>query len=209
MSKMPATAALIILLATAMGCGRSTEEAGRSAVGADRIHSSNGFSFLPLRGSGWTEEFGESEILYLKKTDARTVSFYAGALEGQIVSQLDTDAALIAFVRAKKDQWGVEGRYFGTSSSFRIEERHGSCVRYRLWAKDQGAKNKEGLAFLTMQAFGRFCVHPENRTKAVDIYYSVRHPPDFDTRSFFVEGETFLDSLQFDRLAVGPKKTGP
>jgi hypothetical protein len=203
---MPATAALIFLLTTAMGCARSAEEAGRSEVGADRIHSSNGFSFLPPQGSGWTEEFGESEILYLKQTDERTVSFYAGALEGRLVSLVDTDAALLAFVRAKKDQWGVNGRYFDTSSSFRIEEQQSSCVRYSLAASDRGAKNREGLSFLTMQVFGRFCVHPENRTTAVDVYYSVRRPPSLDVRPFLVEGETFLDSLQFARLAGESEK---
>jgi hypothetical protein len=205
MTNMSASAALIMLLTIAMGCARSEEEANRPRPDADRIHSSNGFSFLPPQGSDWTEKFGESEILYLKQTDQRTVSFYAGALEGRIVSQVDTDAALLAFVRAKKDQWGVDGRYFDTSSSFRIEEQQRSCVRYSLAASDRGAKNKERLAFLTMQVFGRFCVHPENRTTAVDVYYSVRHPPSFDARPFLVEGETFLDSLQFARLAGGSK----
>lgn len=205
---MSATAALVMLLTVVMGCTKSAEEE-RSTVGPNRVHSSNGFSFLPPQGSDWTEEFGKNEILYLKQTDQRALSFYAGALEGSIVSQVDTDAALLAFVRTKKEQWGVDDRYFDTSSSFKIEEQHSSCVRYSLMANDRDAKNKEGFSFLTMQAFGRFCVHPENRATAVDLYYSVRHPPGFDARPFIVEGETFIDSLQFARISLGSNKRSP
>ena len=208
MRNMSATAALIMLLTVVMGCTKSAEE-DLSAVGPDRIHSSNGFSFLPPQGSGWTEEFGKSEITYLKQTDQRAFSFYAGALEGAIASQVDTDAALLAFVRAKKEQWGVDDRYFDISSSFKIEEKNRSCVRYSLVGNDRDAKDKEGFAFLTMQAFGRFCVHPENRATAVDLYYSVRHPPGFDARSFLVEGETFIDSLQFSSISRGSNKRAP
>lgn len=198
-----ATTATVVLLALATGCAQSTEEDARSKIGDDRVHSSNGFSFLPPQGGDWTEEFGETEIMYLKQTDRRTVSFYAGALEGEIVSQVDTTEALVNFVRTKKDQWGAEGRYFDTSSSFRIDDAYRSCVRYELSANDRGATNVGNLDSLKMQVLGRFCVHPGDSTKAVDIYYSVRHPPSFNAAPYLAEGEKFLDSLQFTSLTEG------
>jgi hypothetical protein len=166
-----------------------------------RIHSTHGISILPPQGSDWLEQFGENQISYLKQTDTKTVSFFAGALEGTLQSKLLTKEALLAFVRSKKDKWGNDGRYSDTSSSFQVESENESCVRYQLSAHDRGAINKADHNFLVMETFGRFCVHPQDRTVAVDIYYSVRHVPQFAPKDFIIEGEDFLQGLQF---AISP-----
>ena len=163
----------------------------------DRIFSTLGFSFLPPQGTNWREQFGKNEITYLKQTDPRAVSFYVGAIEGKLRSALLSKEALIAFVRSKKDQWGNDGRYANMSSSFQIEDRNDSCVRYRLSAHDRNAPNRGSHEFLLMQVTGRFCLHPQSRETAVDIYYSARHVPRFDPKGLTIEGEEFLQSLQF------------
>ena len=162
-----------------------------------RVSSTHGFSFLPPQGSNWLEQFGQDEITYLKQTDPKTVSFYAGTLEGKLQSTLPTKEALVAFVRSKKDRWGNDGRYTNTSSSFQVEDKNESCVRYQLSTHDRGAHNKENHDFLVMKATGRFCLHPQDRTAAVDIYYSVRYVPQFDPAALIAEGEEFLQGLQF------------
>jgi len=163
----------------------------------ERVFSSYGFSFLPPQATNWRERFGQNEITYLKQTDPKTVSFYAGAIDGNLRSTLSSKEALIAFVRSKKDNWGNDGRYSNTSSSFQIEAQQQSCVRYRTSAHDRNAKNKGSHEFLFLQVVGRFCLHPQDRTVAVDIYYSTRHVPKFDPKDLFSEGEGFLQSLQF------------
>ncbi|MBZ0170521.1 hypothetical protein MELA_01255 [Candidatus Methylomirabilis lanthanidiphila] len=165
----------------------------------ERIFSTNGFSFLPPQGSTWLEKFGKSEITYLKKTDSRMVSFYVGALEGRLRSTLESKEALVAFVRSKKEQWGEPGRYSDTSSSFAIEDENDSCVRYRLSASDRNAPNKGSHEFLVMRVIGRFCQHPQDKSAAVDVFYSARYVPAFDAKELFAEGEQFLQSLQFSK----------
>jgi hypothetical protein len=167
-----------------------------------RVFSTDGFSFLPPQGSKWLEEFDKNQITYFKQTDLNVVSFYAGTLQGRLRSKLSTKKALLAFIRIKKDEWGKDARYFDTSSSFQIEDKNESCVRYQLSAHDRGAKNKAGHDFLLMHANGRFCVHPQDSSAVVDIYYSLRHIPQFNPKDLIAEGEIFLQSLQF---ASSPK----
>ena len=195
------TIALLVLGTILSGCAPSAEEADRLPA-ADRIHSSTGFSFLPPSGSSWTEKFGKNEIVYLKRTDPDVVSFFAGALEGRLVSDLEDKDVLLTFVRSKKDQWGNDGRYSNMTSSFQIEEVQDTCVRYQLTANDRGARNLGSQEFLVMTTVGRFCRHPEDPMAAVDIYYSVRHVPAFDPQAHLVEGEDFLSSLQFSPLPL-------
>lgn len=163
----------------------------------ERVSSSDGFSFLPPQGSDWLEQFGQNEITYLKRTDPTTVSFYAGTIEGKLRAKLSTKDALVAFVRKKKEDWGTDGRYSDTRSSFQVEDKNDSCVRYDMSAHDHGAKNKMGHEFMVLQAIGRFCLHPQDTAVAVDIYYSIRYVPQFDPKTFIAEGEEFLHGLQF------------
>lgn len=163
-----------------------------------RVFSTLGFSFLPPHGPDWKEQFENQQITYFKETDPGKVSFYMGALEGKLRSKLATKDDLVAFVRAKKDQWGTDGRYSDTSTSFSIEEGNDSCVQYRMKANDRNAKNKGDNAFLVLQAIGRFCVHPKDRSSAVDIYYSLRYAPAFDPTALIPEGETFVQSLRIE-----------
>ena len=168
-----------------------------------RVFSNHGFSFLPPQQSGWLEKFGESEITYFKQTDPAVVSFYMQAIEGEYPAAPSTEAQLVAFVRSKKDDWGPEeGRYSNTSSSIVIEESEKSCVSYRVSAHDRAATNKGNHEFLVLHTAGRFCLQPQTRSAAVDIFYSVRHVPNFDATALFAEGESFLKSLQ---LQTPPK----
>lgn len=163
----------------------------------ERISSSNGVSFQPPQGYEWEEHFRENEIVYLRKTDFQKVSFYVGVLEGKLRTKLLSDTDLLAFVRSKKNQWGTDGRYSNISTSFEVESDNETCVHYRMLAHDFGAKNRGSEAFLVMQTNGRFCLHPQDRTSAVDIYYSVRYLPTLDPRDLVSDGEIFVRSLQF------------
>ena len=159
--------------------------------------------------SGWIEEFGKSEITYLKKTDPDVVSFYAGALEGKVQKPLTDMEQLLAFVREKKDQWGTDGRYTEVSSSFLPDPQHRSCVRYRMKANDHGAVNRGTHEFLTLHTAGRFCTHPDYPDVVVDMYYSARHVPGYDASRLNAEGEAFINSLIFNApLAQAGDKSG-
>lgn len=191
----------VALFTALLGCAPSTEALSPAPVQSrERVFSTEGYSFLPPQGSNWHEEFGKNEILYTKQTDIQDVTFYAGAVERKVISSLPNKDALVAFARLKKNEWGDDGRYANISSTFKVEAEQESCVRYWLSANDRKAKNKGGHEFLVMIAVGRFCLHPQDRTAAVDVFYSVRHVPQFDPRDLMAEGEEFLKSLQFSKL---------
>jgi len=202
---MIARTVMVGLLALAAGCGRTgASEAAPQRQGP--IHSTLGFAFRPPPGEDWTEEFGKNEVMYTKKTDPDTVSFFVGALDIRFDSPLPDKQALAEFVRQKKDQWGTDGRYTDVSSSFLPEAAQPSCVRYRMTVNDHGAHNRKSRDFLLLRVIGRFCAHPQNPKVAVDIFYSARHIPGYDARQLGAEGEQFLDSLAFDTL---PGSSGP
>lgn len=163
----------IALIAAVAGCAPKKTAADTPIRQAERIFSTTGFSILPPQGDGWTEDIGKNQVTYLKQTDPDMVSFYAGALEVPLSSGLADREALVAFVRSKKDDWGEDSRYSDTVSAFHIEEEQETCVRYSLSGKDQVASNLGTRAYLPILATGRFCLHPEDRTVAIDIYYSV------------------------------------
>jgi len=164
-----------------------------------RVVSTLGFSFLPPEGPSWSEQFETHQITYLKKTDPSLVSFYTAAVEGRLRSSLTTKDELVAFVRSKKDQWGDGARFSSISTSFQVEEKNDSCVRYRLSAHDRDAKNKGKHELLEMRTVGRFCTHPHDKGAGVDVFYSVRHVPAFDPKNLVSEGEAFLQSLRFEK----------
>ena len=171
------SAALVAALA---GCAPSTQPSPAPAQSRERVFSTEGYSFLPPQGSNWHEEFGKQEIAYTKQTHIQDVTFFAGAVETKVTSKLPDKATLAAFVRLKKNQWGDDGRLRNISSTFQVEAEQESCVRYWLSADDRKAKNKGRHEFLKMQAVGRFCLHQQDRAVAVDVFYSVRHVPQFD-----------------------------
>ena len=163
------------------------------------IHSTLGFSFVPPSGSGWYEKFGATGITYFKKTNPENLSFYIGAIEGKMRTAITDNNNLLEFVKAKKDQWGSDtGRYRNITSKFVVAESVGLfCTNYELSAEDHKAKNLGANKFLILRTKGVFCLHPKNKSHAVDIYYSARHIPAFDYSSFINEGETFMKSLRF------------
>src|SRR4051812_4017454 len=76
-----------------------------------RIRSPLGFSFMPPPGKDWNENFGAKKVEYLKKTAPAVVTFYVGALETTLPTPLTDPAMLAAFVKARKNEWGSDGRY--------------------------------------------------------------------------------------------------
>ncbi|MCC2973346.1 hypothetical protein [Massilia sp. IC2-476] len=171
-----------------------------------RVHSTFGFSLLPPPGQDWTEKFDDSAIDYTKKTDPRQVSFYTQALLANCTLPLPGKDGLLAFVRGK-DEWGSDGRFKPVSSSFLPDPGQSTCVRYRMSVNDYGANNRSEHPFLVLHVVGRFCTHPQDAQAVVDIAYSVRHVPGYDARALEAEGEAFLDSLGFDPLPAGQRKT--
>jgi hypothetical protein len=172
-------------------------------IARERVLSTYGFSFLPPAGDEWTEKFEGGNVLYLKRTDPKRVSFFAGATDGEVRVPLATKEELASYVRLMKEQWGGDTkRYVNTSASFFIEGQDETCVQYRLSAHDRKAKNKGGHPFLVMHTVGRLCLRPHDRAAAADIYYSVRHTPTFDPKELIAEGEAFIRSLQFDATST-------
>lgn len=198
-AKTNLTAAVFMLVGALVAC------AGQNGGGdlvplkdRQRVFSTHGFSFLPPQQSGWLEKFANNEITYFKEADPAVVSFYTQAIEGEYPNAPSTEAELVAFVQSKKDDWGREqDRYSNTSSSIAIEDSETSCVSYRVSAHDHAATNKGNHEFLVLHTAGRFCLHPQTRSAGVDIFYSVRHIPNFDATALVAEGESFVKSLQF------------
>lgn len=161
------------------------------------IRSAMGFELLPPPGQHWSEQFDNNQLIFSKRTDPASVTFYAGAVATRLEAPFGDMRALLAFVRSTKDQWGDDGRFSDISTSFVPDSRPGSCVRYRMKANDRGANNRNGHAFLLVHTAGRFCTHPENPQLAVDMFYSTRHVPGYDPKDFHAEGEVFVDGLRF------------
>lgn len=194
----------LALVAALAGCAPATAATLSSpAQNRERVFSTEGYSFLPPQGGYWHEEFGKNKILYTKQTNIHDVTFYAGAVEEKVMLILPNNEALVAFVRSKKNEWGDDGRYANISSTFQIDAEQKSCVRYWLSANDRKAKNRGRQEFLIMQAVGRFCLSPQDRSAAVDVFYSVRHVAQFDPKALMAEGEEFLKSLKFSKLQDG------
>ena len=195
-------AAIFILAGAVAACAQPTGTPGAVPLtDRQRIFSTHGFSFLPPQQSGWLEKFEKHQITFLKETDSTTVSFYTQAIEAKFSEHEapSTENELVAFVRSRKDDWGPDKNLFTNQSSLiGIEESEKSCVSYRVSAHDRATKHKGDHEFLVLHTVGRFCLHPQNRTAAVDIFYSVRHIPNFDASALFDEGESFLKSLQFE-----------
>lgn len=179
------------------GCSRA------APLSTKPIHSTLGFSFVPPPGVDWTETFGKSVIEYDKKTNPAVATFMAGALEIKLDAPLRDQAALLDFVRSKKDQWGSDERFSAIDTSFVAEPGNTNCVRYQMNMHDNGANIRKDLPFLIMQIAGRFCTHPAHPASAVDIFYTMRHVPAFDDAVFKAEGNAFLYSLRIDAVPAG------
>ena len=163
------------------------------------IHSTLGFSFTPPSSTDWYEKFGATGITFLKKTKPKKLSFYVGATEGKMRTKITTKDELLKFVKAKKDQWGKDkGRYQNITTKFVAAENISPlCTNYELLAEDHKAKNIGSNKFLILKTKGIFCLHPNNKKNAVDVYYSARYIPASDYGTLMQEGETFVKSLKF------------
>ena len=201
----------IAMVAAVASCAPAKKIYNLPTRDLQRISSTTGFSFLPPQADGWSEEAGQgpNQVLYFKQTDLKEVSFYAGALEGQLAPTFSDEEAFVEFVQSKKDVWGDDKRFADVASQFYIEDEQRSCVRYSLSAKDGHANNIGPHAYMVMLAAGRFCQHPSNKTSSVDIYYSVRHAPNYEVTDLVAEGEAFLNGLEFARLPPKPSTKAP
>jgi hypothetical protein len=162
-----------------------------------RICSTLGFSFEPPNGSKWRTGFGTTVIQFYRTLDPFRATMHAGAVEGQTRGTYGSADELVVFVRGMKSQWGSDGRYRNIKELYTVEGEQSNCVRYRLYAEDTGANSRGAYPSLPLLSVGRFCLHPKVRTHAVDLYYSIRHAPDFGVVELEAEGEALLGSLQF------------
>ncbi|MFT3805444.1 hypothetical protein [Arenimonas sp.] len=195
--RIPLAPALLIVLAA--GCSLLSEASPPASVqGRDRVTGANGFSFQPPTGDDWTETLEEQQVTYFKKLDPGQASLFFGAIEGPLKSEMPTQDSLVSFVRSRKDNWGSEGRYTDVVASIAVEPSQPSCVRYDMIAHDHAAKNKGDLAYLVMRTVGRFCLHPDDRSVGLDIFYSVRYIPTLDPATLIAEGDAFLASVKFE-----------
>ncbi|HWI83653.1 hypothetical protein [Ramlibacter sp.] len=164
---------------------------------AERICSTLGFSFEAPVEPAWRTEFGSSVIQFQRVLDPSRATMHAGAIEGRTASLYGTGEELVAKVRGLKSRWGSDGRYRNIRESFEVEAGLVTCVRYKMAAEDTQARSRGAQPFLPLLSVGRFCLHPQDRRNAVDLYYSIRSSPDYDITKLVAEGEALLSSLKF------------
>jgi hypothetical protein len=70
------------------------------------------------------------------------------------------------------------------------------CVRYRTQIEDRGAANARGRP-LTAETIGLSCIHPSDKTLAIDLSYTERGLPTETGTLLRDEGEAFIRSLRF------------
>lgn len=187
----------LILAVAAIVTTAAGSVAAQGTCPASRICSTLGFSFQPPAGSAWKAEVGREAPGFRRTTNPGQASMYAGAIEVRNNALSGDKDALVSFVRGKKSVWGSDGRFRNVKESYAIEGAHGHCVRYRQTAEDTRAKGQGGNPSLRLLNVGRFCLHPTDRANAVDLFYSIRHAPDFAIGELEAEGESILDSLRF------------
>jgi len=159
-----------------------------------------GFSFIPPPGEGWLEDFKMNTVRYLKKTDPQKYSFFTGTTEYRTKMKFETPEKYLDFIKNKR-------RVIDNDNSSRFKNSQGSyklvpsiaplCVRYEEHCEDHGAKNLNGKKFLILENFGLMCLHPDNPTVGVDIYYSERSLENEQNQVYRNEGEEFINSLKF------------
>ena len=183
---------LMVLLLPILGVG--CQESAPSQSRESRIQSTTGFSLAPPSNL-WKEEATNKAVLYHLKTDPSKATFFMGATEIRSPQALDHDS-LMSFVSSKKKHWGDDGRYTHTLEEFERENEQPLCVRYRLYARDTKAKNKANHSHMVLDSVGRICRHPEDSHALMNIYYSIRHAPDFNPTRLVSQGEIFISSLR-------------
>lgn len=189
--------ALLVVLLAASACAAEPATPPADAKARARLRSSEGFSVLPPQGPEWGVAYKGKDVLYVRRTDPDQVSFFVGATDGRLAAKLASPEALLSHVRAKKSQWGGDGRYEVLRETYAADPQHPDCVDYDLSARDRGASNKGRHDYLVMDTRGRFCLHPQAPTSMIDVYYSVRYVPGYDAAALVAEGAAFLDSLEF------------
>jgi hypothetical protein len=162
--------------------------------------SSLGFSFIPPPGGGWFEDFKENTVSYLKKTDPQKYTFFTGATEYRTKMSFETPDKYLDFIKNKKSMGDSDNspRFKNSQGHYELVPSLAPfCVRYKEHFEDHGANNLNGRKFMIVENFGLICLHPENPTVGVDIYYSERCAANEQNQTFRNEGEEFIKSLKF------------
>ena len=160
--------------------------------------SSMGYSFVPPAGKNWFEGYSPTTIMYLKQTNHKELSLFAGATEATIKENISSEKAFMDFVKSKKEDLTAHAlRYKNVIARYEIDNSISSyCVSYQQTAEDHEANNLNGNEYLVLINKGIICLHPKIKNQLVDIYYSSRAIPNLKFMEFTKEVEDFIKSLK-------------
>lgn len=162
------------------------------------IYKMDGYEFTAPPGSGWFELKREKHYVYFgKRLSSPTHSFIAVVLAAPMEDAFETVEAFRDNVARQLGANHGDARSKITGISVETETSSGPyCVRYRTQTEDRGAANARGRP-LTAETFGLSCIHPSDKTLAIDLSYTERGLPTETGTLLRDEGEAFIRSLRF------------
>ncbi|NBR29975.1 MAG: hypothetical protein EBT83_16435 [Betaproteobacteria bacterium] len=158
----------------------------------------DGYEFMPPPGSGWFEMKREKHYVYFgKRLSSQTHSFIAVVLAAPVDDPFETAESFRDHVARQLAANPGDARSKMTVAAVEVEPVSGPmCVRYRTQAEDRGAPYARGRPLLT-ETIGLTCIHPADKTLAVDLSYTERGLPTETGTLMRDEGEAFIRSLRF------------
>ena len=186
-----------------MLCGLFSNDASaqlyaRPVANPPVAYKMDGYEFTAPPGSGWFELKREKHYVYFgKRLSSPTHSFIAVVLAAPIEESFETVEAFRDHVARQLGANLGDVRSKITAVSVETDTSSASyCVRYRTQAEDRGAANARGRP-LTAETFGLSCIHPSDKTLAIDLSYTERGLPTETGTLLRDEGEAFIRSLRF------------
>jgi hypothetical protein len=160
--------------------------------------SSMGYSFIPPAGENWFEGYSPTTIMYLKQTNQKGLSLFAGATEATIKENILSEKDFIDFVKSEKERLTAHApRYKNVVARYEMNDSISPyCVSYQQTAEDHEANNLNKNEYLVLINKGVICLHPKIKNQSMDIYYSSRAIPNLKFMEFTKEVEDFIKSLK-------------
>jgi len=158
----------------------------------------DGYEFMPPPGSGWFEMRREKHYVYFgKRLSSQTHSFIAVVLAAPVDDSFETVEAFRDHVARQLAANPGDGRSKVNIAAVEAEPSAGPlCVRYRTQTEDRRAVYARGRPLLA-ETLGLSCIHPADKTLAIDLSYTERGLPTESGTFLRDEGEAFIRSLRF------------
>lgn len=158
----------------------------------------DGFAILPPRGVGWFEMKRDRHYVYFgKRLSSPTHSFIAVALSAPVSETFETVQAFRNHVARQLADSTRDQRNLVIGTATEIDAGAGPfCIRYVTKTEDRGAANAKGRT-LMVETAGVSCLHPDQKSIAIDVSYTERGLPAETGTLLRDEGEHFVRSLKF------------